>query len=40
MQANVIQTSALEGIFTFNGHVPGNGFGDFLLGSPPPPTPR
>jgi hypothetical protein len=34
IQANVIQTSALEGIFTFNGQYSGNGFSDFLLGVP------
>ncbi len=34
VQANVLQTSALQGSFTFNGQYSGNGFGDFLLGVP------
>jgi hypothetical protein len=34
VQANVLQTSALEGIVTFNGQYTNNGFGDFLLGVP------
>ena len=35
VQANVLQTSALQGTFTFNGqYTGGNGFAEFLLGIP------
>jgi outer membrane receptor protein involved in Fe transport len=34
LQANVLQTSALQGNFTFNGQYTGNGFAEFLLGTP------
>jgi hypothetical protein len=35
VQANVLQTSALQGSFTFNGqYTGGNGFAEFLLGTP------
>ena len=33
-QANIMQTSGVEGDFTFNGQYSGNGFSDFLLGAP------
>ncbi len=34
VQANVLQTSALQGSFTFNGMYTGNGFAEYLLGAP------